>query len=102
MKRQALLDVEIPRTIHLENVTTEVWPTGSEVVVRFKVTGNDRDDRVGVLRIVPEGEPEEFYELKQEEGVEDAREYFSIKLPRRRLSVPGAVGRRADPSRPAR
>ena len=45
VQRQALLDVEIPRTIQLENITPEVWPTGSEVMVRFKVTGNDHDDR---------------------------------------------------------
>jgi hypothetical protein len=81
VKRQALLNVDIPRSIHLENVTPDVWPTGSEVVVRFKVTGNEHNDRSGILRIVPEGEPEEFYELKPEERTEGGEEFFSTKLP---------------------
>ena len=76
-----LLDEDIPRSIQLENATPDVWPTGSEVVVCFKVTGNDRDDRTGILRIVPEGDPEEFYELKQEDRTEGEPIYFSVKLP---------------------
>jgi len=81
VKRQALLDVEIPRSIHLENVTKDVWPTGSEVTVRFKVTGGYREDMVGVLRLVPEGQPEEFYELKHEESMGSPTSYFVAKLP---------------------
>ena len=81
LKRQALLNAEIPRSIHLENVTPEVWPTGSEVVVRFRVSGMDREDRTGILRVVPEGEPEEFYELKPEERAEGEDPFFSVKLP---------------------
>ena len=104
VKRQALLDVEIPRAIHLENVTTEVWPTGSEVVVRFKVTGNDRDDRVGVLRIVPEGEPEEFYELKQEEGVEGGARVLQHQAPPHVAATFSSrlVWEEVGPNRPAR
>ena len=60
VKRQALLDAEIPRTIELENKTPEVWPTGSEVKVQFKVTGRYHEQMVGVLRVVPEEQPEEF------------------------------------------
>jgi len=81
VKRQALLDVEIPRSIHLENVTPEVWPTGSEVLVRFRVTGNDGNLQQGILRVVPEGEPEEFYDLKEEERSEGEPVFFSVKLP---------------------
>jgi hypothetical protein len=81
VKRQALLDAEIPRSIHLENVTPDVWPTGSEVTVRFRVAGRYRDDMVGVLRLVPEGQPEEFYELRHEALVGTDTAYFAVKLP---------------------
>jgi len=81
VKRQALLDVETPRSIQLENVTPEVWPTGSEVLVRFKVTGNYREEMVGALRLVPEDQPEEFYELKYEAPIDDASASFAVKLP---------------------
>jgi hypothetical protein len=81
VKRQALLDVEIPRSIRLENVTPEVWPTGSEVLVRFRVTGNYREGMVGALRLVPEDQPEEFYELKHEAPIDDESAYFAVKLP---------------------
>ena len=39
VKRQMLLDVEIPRSVKLENLTPEVWPSGSEVEIRYRVTG---------------------------------------------------------------
>jgi hypothetical protein len=53
LERQALMNVEIPRTIHLKNVTQDVWPTGAEVTVRFVVSGRYDPAQVGVLRIVP-------------------------------------------------
>jgi hypothetical protein len=81
LKRQALLDVEIPRSIQLENLTPDVWPTGSEVTVRFRVTGQFEDGKVGVLRLVPENQPEEFHALKYEAPAGDGAAYFSVKLP---------------------
>ena len=81
VKRQALIDVEIPRSIQLEDVTQEVWPTGSEVTVRFQVTGRYREDMVGLLRLVPEGQPEEFYELKHEASIDPDASHFAVKLP---------------------
>lgn len=66
VKRQALMDVEIPRRTHLKNITQDVWPTGAEVIVRFEVNGDSNPTQVGVLRVVPEGQPEEFYELSYE------------------------------------
>ncbi len=53
VKRQALLDVDIPRNVDLENITQEVWPTGAEVIVRYKVTGRVQTETEGVLRVVP-------------------------------------------------
>jgi hypothetical protein len=78
--RQALLPVDIPRKTHLESVTQEVWPTGAEVLVRYKVTGEFDPSDVGVLRIVPENQPEEFYSLVFEKEGEDCA-YFIAKLP---------------------
>jgi hypothetical protein len=80
VERQALLSVDIPRKTHLENITKDVWPTGAEVLVRFKVSGEFEQSDVGVLRIVPEGQPEEFYDLIFEnEG--DGFSHFYTKLP---------------------
>ena len=81
VKRQALLDVDIPRKVQLENVTPDVWPTGSEVKVQFKVTGQYHENMVGVLRVVPEGQPEEFYELRHEKLVGTDTSHFSVTLP---------------------
>ncbi len=81
LKRQALLDVEIPRTIHLKNVSQDVWPTGTEVEIRYKVTGEYEPDMVGRLRVEPDGQPEEYYDLKYERDAEDGGAYFTAKLP---------------------
>jgi hypothetical protein len=91
VKRQAKpwADIEIPRNIHLENLTQDVWPTGAEVTVRYRVTGNYRQDMVGVLQVVPESklapeaQPPEYYDLtfdKIDENDPDAA-YFTTKLP---------------------
>ncbi|MFO0823088.1 MAG: hypothetical protein U0792_08200 [Gemmataceae bacterium] len=96
LERQALLNVQIPREIQLHNMTQEVWPTGAEVTVRFRVSNArlaamDPDNvrsrqwvqerlgnSIGTLVVVPivtqekdgktliESQPEEFYELTNE------------------------------------
>ncbi len=107
VQRQALLDVEIPRNIHLKNVTRDVWPTGTEVIVRFEVSGEFAPESTGTLRIVPisrqerlddagkpmlnevgkpilveEIQPEEFYELTNEKNADGSpASFFSVKLP---------------------
>ena len=55
VKRQLMpwAEIEIPRSIQLENATGDVYPTGAEVPIRFKVTGRYNQDMVGVLRVVP-------------------------------------------------
>jgi hypothetical protein len=63
LKRQALVGAEIPRTVHLQNVSQEVWPTGSEVELRYRVTGDYDPDAVGRVRVEPDGQPEDFYDL---------------------------------------
>ncbi len=81
VKRQALLDVEIPRKVQLVNVTPDVWPTGSEVKIQFKVSGRYHENMIGVLRVVPEGQPEEFYELRHEKVIDTDTSHFSVALP---------------------
>jgi hypothetical protein len=80
LKRQMLLSVEIPRTIHLKNVSQDVWPTGAEVEVRYLVTGEYDPAMTGRLRVEPDGQPEEYYDLKYVGGAEGGA-YFSAKLP---------------------
>ncbi len=80
LQRQALHDVEIPRRTQLANVTPDVWPTGAEVLVRFEVRGQYDPSRSGVLRIVPDDQPEEFYDLVFESESEGVA-FFATKLP---------------------
>ncbi len=80
VERQALLNVEIPRRTHLKNITQDVWPNGAEVLVRFEISGEYDPSDVGVLRIVPEGQPEEFYNLVCEKEGEGCS-LFATKLP---------------------
>jgi hypothetical protein len=80
VQRQLLLGGEIPRTTFLENRTQDVWPTGSEVDVRFFVTGEWDEAAVGRIRVQPEGQPEEYYDLKFERAEGDGA-CFATKLP---------------------
>lgn len=80
VQRQFLLGGEIPRTTFLENKTQDVWPTGSEVEVRYLVTGEWDAGAVGRLRVQPTGQPEEYYDLKFERAEGDGA-YFVTKLP---------------------
>ncbi len=80
LKRQLLLSVEIPRTIHLTNVSQEVWPTGSRTEVRYLVTGEFDKNMVGRVRI----EPEARYRLS------------APALTDLQKKVPEAVGKKLD------
>lgn len=80
LKRQALMNEEIPRSVFLENITQEVWPSGAEVVIRYKVTGEFTETMTGTVRVRPEGQPEDTYPLAFEKLVGDGA-YFSTKLP---------------------
>lgn len=80
LKRQALMSVEIPRTIHLSNASQEVWPTGSKTEVRYLVTGTYDADMVGRVRIEPDGQPEFYADLKYEKDA-DGGAHFVAGLP---------------------
>lgn len=103
LKRQLLVRAEIPRTIQLTNVSDDVWPTGAEVEVRYEVTGEYprpwftewlRTEHgfalplptagfSGRLRVEPDGQPEESYDLVYEKAVpgKPGAAYFVTKLP---------------------
>jgi hypothetical protein len=79
--RQALLPLEIPRRIHLENITPEIWPVGAQVDVRLLVRGRYTPDMVGVLRLVPDEQPEEYYDLTFQSISDEGEAIFGIHLP---------------------
>ena len=80
LKRQMLLNVEIPRSIQMQNVSQEVWPTGAEAEVRYKVTGKYDTAQTGRLRVEPDGQPEESYDLVFEKEADGAA-YYVTRLP---------------------
>jgi hypothetical protein len=64
LERQLLADRDIPRSVHLEATTREVWPSGDPVELRFRVTGENLDEGVtGTVRVQREGQPAENYPL---------------------------------------
>jgi hypothetical protein len=81
LKRQALLDVEIPRSVRLENLTPGVRPTGDEVLIKIRVTGEWRKDMVGEVRVRPDGQPEDHYQLKFDREESDDSAVFTAQLP---------------------
>jgi hypothetical protein len=78
--RQALLPLDIPRSVAVENFTPPLWPAGDEVVLSFRVTGAWDKNANGVARVEYAGQPSEEYavEFAAEEG--DAG-IFLAKLP---------------------
>jgi hypothetical protein len=81
LARQCLLDADIPRSVALANETPELWPSGDEVTVRFRVTGAYREDSVGTVRVTPDGQPAESYPLAFDARADDGSAAFVAKLP---------------------
>ncbi|MGL4424619.1 MAG: hypothetical protein ACRCZF_28455, partial [Gemmataceae bacterium] len=80
LARQALLPIDIPRNVEMENLTPELWPSGDEVELRFRVTGAFTTEAVGNVRVMPEGQPAEDYILTYEKP-DDTAGIFYTKLP---------------------
>lgn len=93
-QRQALMNADIPRKVHLENVThwpststnydqvdETHWPAGDEVILRFVVKGLDSEEEVGKVRVAPRGQPVDEYDLKFESHLDDNRWLFTAKVP---------------------
>jgi hypothetical protein len=80
--RQCLYDREIPRSVHLESITREVWPSGEEVVLRFRVTSDAlAGEPQGVVRIVPDEGPSETYPLVKDAMVDPWEAIFVARVP---------------------
>jgi len=81
IKRQLLLNAEIPRSVQLENITPEIWPSGSEVEIRFRVTGEWTETMTGRVAVTPEGQPADDYPLEFEKRTGENEATFRAKLP---------------------
>jgi hypothetical protein len=86
LARQLLADVEIPRSIYLAPATVEVWPSGEEVVLRFRVWGHGlASDVRGLAFIEPDYGPTESYELVYDSMSKPGEAIFTARV--RPLSV---------------
>jgi len=86
LARQFLSDVEIPRRHYLEPLSTEIWPAGEEVTLRFRVTANGltpeyAKSMVGEVVIRPDSGPTERYELKYESFESTSGPVFAAVVP---------------------
>jgi hypothetical protein len=86
LRRQALQSADIPRSVRLENATQDVWPTGAEVVIRYRVSGEWNEGMVGTAYVRPDGNPQDDYPLRYESTDADGSAVFAAKLP------PSSVG----------
>jgi hypothetical protein len=81
LQRQMLLPVDIPRSVQLENITPEIWPSGSEVELRFKVSGEWTETMTGRTLVAPDGQPADDYNIAFEKKNPDGTAVFLGKLP---------------------
>jgi hypothetical protein len=81
LARQALLDREVPRRVHLESATAEVWPAGEKVKVVYRATGPVNEDTTGALVVSPEGQPSDRYELTFLKWLPEGQAQFAVELP---------------------
>ena len=81
LARQLLGDVEIPRSIYLSPATKEIWPSGEEVVLRFRVWGPAvSPDIRGTAYILPEYGSKESYELVYESTPHPGEAIFTARV----------------------
>lgn len=81
LSRQALLPVDIPRTVALANDTPKLWPSGDPVRLTFKVTGKWSEASVGTVAVVPQDQPSEQYELRFAERIDETSAKFVADYP---------------------
>ena len=82
LKRQLLLDVDIPRSVQVENATAPLFPAGDPLQLRVKVVGPAGEGTAGSVRVTPASGQGESYELKYAGRTEDeAGSYFVADLP---------------------
>ena len=81
LQRQALLNVDIPRNVQVQNESKPLWPSGDAVELRFRVTGRVSDDADGTIFVFPNGQPRERYPGKFLERSPDGAAIFTANLP---------------------
>ncbi|HEV3259717.1 MAG TPA: hypothetical protein VG013_22810 [Gemmataceae bacterium] len=83
LARQFLADRDIPRSVRLESASRElVWPSGEEVVLRFRATGDAITGGMrGDVRIDPDGEPSAHYPLVLESMRKPGEAVFVARVP---------------------
>ncbi len=81
LQRQALLNVDIPRSVQVANESKSLWPSGDSAELRFRVTGPIADDATGRVFVFPKGQPREKYEAKFLERREDGAAIFAVAIP---------------------
>ena len=81
LQRQALLHVDIPRKVAVQNESKPLWPSGDAVELRFRVSGPVSDDATGTVFVFPEGQPREKYAAKFLERFPDGSAIFTASLP---------------------
>lgn len=82
VQRQFGSDASIPRSVQLIAQTTQLWPRGEPVTLKFLATGNWSNTQKGTVEIVPEGQSAESYTLQfQETGPTTGQGYFIATIP---------------------
>lgn len=64
LARQFGADLDIPRSVAIEAITTEPWASGEKGVLRFKVKGKNLDELAGAVRLRRPGQPADSYSLE--------------------------------------
>ena len=81
LQRQLLMNVDIPRSVSLENATPPLFPAGDAVELRVKVTGRVSETTAGTVYVTPAGGTREEYELKFVTALDDDSSLFAAQLP---------------------
>ncbi len=81
LARQLLLPVDIPRSVQLADDTAPLWPAGDPVTVRLVASGDVGDWVSGSLRVQPDGQPAETFDLAFTNTLPDGRSVFAATLP---------------------
>ena len=64
LARQALLDIEVPHSVELQNASKPVWPIGDTISIQYRVKGKWTEDMEGVVTVTPLGGRPDRYPLK--------------------------------------
>ncbi len=86
LRRQALMNAEIPRSVKLINQTRPLQPSGDAVTLKFLAEGAFQEDSRGWVVIVPENQPSEEYDLTFVRRLDENSAVFQAQLP------PASVG----------